>query len=163
MTMADGTHRLTMPGAMLQRGFWLYVWRVDTPQGEMLYVGRTGDSSSPNAAPPYARMGQHLGHVKVSNALRARLVRVGIEPEACREFDLLAHGSIFPEQETMDKHEGPRDIVAALGKHLACTLEESRCRVLSTINCRHPLDGKSRETVKAAFVEYFPKLGSIRR
>ena len=34
-------HRLTLPGPMLQRGFWLYVWRVQTPKGERLYVGRT--------------------------------------------------------------------------------------------------------------------------
>ena len=157
--MTADTHRLTMPGAMLQRGFWLYIWRVDTPRGEMLYVGRTGDSSSPNAAPPYARMGQHLGHVKASNALRAHLVRMGIEPEACREFDLIAHGPIFPEQQTMDEHKGPRDIVAALEKHLACTLEDAGYNVLNTVNCRQPLDGENWDKVKAAFVEYFPRIG----
>ena len=36
--MQPGTHLLTLPGAMLQRGFWLYVWRVETPKGEFLYV-----------------------------------------------------------------------------------------------------------------------------
>ena len=34
--MAPATHVLTMPGAMLHRGFWLYVWRVETPAGELL-------------------------------------------------------------------------------------------------------------------------------
>lgn len=159
--MAAGTHMLTLPGAMLQRGFWLYVWRVDTPKGEMLYVGRTGDSSSPNAAPPYTRMGQHLGHVKASNALRAHLVRVGIEPEACREYDLIAHGPLFEEQADMDTHRGPRDIVAALEKQLACALEAGGYKVLNTVNCRHPLDGKAWSAVRTAFIEYFPKIGDI--
>ena len=44
------TFTVTLDGAMLRRGFWLYVWEITTPNGEkVLYVGRTGDSSSPNA------------------------------------------------------------------------------------------------------------------
>ena len=31
-------HQLTLPGPMLQRGFWLYVWRVETPKGERLLL-----------------------------------------------------------------------------------------------------------------------------
>ncbi len=56
--MPASTYSLTMPGAMLERGFWLYVWRIASPIGELLYVGRTGDSASPNASPPFMRMGQ---------------------------------------------------------------------------------------------------------
>ena len=55
-TSLASLHRLTLPGPMLQRGFWLYVWRVQTPKGERLYVGRTGDSSSPHATAPYTRV-----------------------------------------------------------------------------------------------------------
>lgn len=157
--MSAGMHTLTMPGAMLQRGFWLYVWRVNTPKGEMLYVGRTGDSSSPNAAPPYARMGQHLGHVKASNALRAHLERVGVEPETCAEFDLIAHGPIFPEQDDMEAHRAPRDIVAALEKQLACALDAAGYDVLNTVKCRHSVDEKAWSAVRAAFIEHFPKIG----
>jgi hypothetical protein len=40
-TSLASMHCLTLPGPMLQRGFWLYVWRVQTPKGERLYVGRT--------------------------------------------------------------------------------------------------------------------------
>ena len=59
------THCLTLPGPMLRRGFWLYVWQVeDSEGGEWLYVGRTGDNSSPHASAPYTRMGQHLGKIK---------------------------------------------------------------------------------------------------
>ena len=58
--MKASTHTLTLPAAMLERGFWLYVWKVETPAGEYLYVGRTGDNSTPYATPPYQRMGPFL-------------------------------------------------------------------------------------------------------
>ena len=90
-------HRLTLPGPMLQRGFWLYVWRVLTPKGERLYVGRTGDSSSPHATAPYTRMGQHLGFSKAQNSLRRLLTEAGVEPESCKQFELISYGPIFPE------------------------------------------------------------------
>ena len=89
------TFRLSIPGPMLRRGFWLYVWRVTTADdNELLYVGRTGDNSSPNAAPPYTRMGQHLGSIKNQNALRSQLIMSRVTPEECRKFDLIAHGPI---------------------------------------------------------------------
>ena len=39
-------HQLAFDGALLARGFWLYVWEI-TPKdgGKVHYVGRTGDSS----------------------------------------------------------------------------------------------------------------------
>jgi hypothetical protein len=44
------TFSVTLDGAMLRRGFWLYVWEIKTPDGkDVLYVGRTGDNSSPYA------------------------------------------------------------------------------------------------------------------
>ncbi len=103
--MTASTHTLTLPGAMLERGLWLYVWRVETCDGfEVLYVGRTGDSSSHKAAPPYWRMGQHLGHSKGSNMLRQNLNRRDIDPESCRGFELIAHGTLFDQQIDMESH-----------------------------------------------------------
>ena len=59
--MSDGgLHSLTLPGVMLGRGFWLYVWRIRVNSETLLYVGRTGDESSPHASAPYDRFGlQH--------------------------------------------------------------------------------------------------------
>ena len=74
--MSASTHTLTFPGAMTERGFWLYVWRIMSPIGELLYVGRTGDSSSPYASSPFARMGQHLGNNKNQNMVRQHLGKV---------------------------------------------------------------------------------------
>jgi len=40
------TYTLTIAGATLRRGFWLYVWDAAAPSGDrLLYVGRTGDNS----------------------------------------------------------------------------------------------------------------------
>jgi hypothetical protein len=42
------TETLLFSGALLQRGFWLYVWQTEEADGKIsLYVGRTGDSSQP--------------------------------------------------------------------------------------------------------------------
>lgn len=156
--MAAATHTLTLPGAMLERGFWLYVWRVEAPDGEYLYVGRTGDNSSPYATPPYQRMGQHLGHQKTQNALRKHLESKGIEPEQCHAFHLIAHGPLFPQAKDMAAHRAPRDVVAALEKALADTLSAVGYRVLNTVHCRKPLDEALFTRVREAFAKQLLKL-----
>src|SRR5438552_4029269 len=117
-----GLHNVYLPGPMLERGFWLYVWKANTPVGPLLYVGRTGDNSSPFATPPYQRMGQHLGHQPTQNALRKHLKLREIEAEHCQSFQLTCFGPLFEQQLDMDAHKGPRDIVAALEKKLADSL-----------------------------------------
>ncbi len=151
---------LKMPGEMLKRGFWLYVWRIKTPKGVMLYVGRTGDSSSPNANPPYLRMGQHLGNNEKQNALRRQLLKVGVKPEDCDSFELISHGPLFPEKSNFEAHKRPRDIVAALEKRLRDSLSEAGYQILNTVHCRKELDKKRWRDVHAAFSEYFPKMKS---
>ena len=88
--MPAETHTLTLPVALIKRGFWLYVWRIASPIGELLYVGRTGDSSSVNASAPFARMGQHLGTNERQNMVRKNLEKRGVSPEKCASFDLIA-------------------------------------------------------------------------
>ena len=167
MTAAAATCTLTLPGAMLKRGFWLYVWRVQTPNGELLYVGRTGDNSSPNATAPYTRMGQHLGQMKNQNALRSHLRRKGIEPHDCLNFELIAHGPIFPEVEktsgidrdTMMKAHVPiRNIVGAMEKALAESLAQAGYKVLNKVSWKHPLDESLWQPVHQAFAKHFPLL-----
>lgn len=155
------TYTLTMPGAMLERGFWLYVWRVETPKGEMLYVGRTGDSSSSRANPPYQRMGQHLGHNEKQNPLRKCLTGRKVQPENCTKYDLISYGPIFSEQPDMDKHKGPRDIVAALEKRLADTLGSAGYCVLNSVKCRKPVDEALWSEVQNSFAKYFPKIRKV--
>jgi hypothetical protein len=153
------TVTVTLPGSVLKAGFWLYVWRVTTCDGvELLYVGRTGDSSSANAAPPYRRLGQHLGMVKASNALRTHLESKQIDPESCSTFEFIAHGPLFEKQPDLESHKTPRDIVAALEKALADALAESGYDVLNSVRSLKPLDGAFWSGVRNAFAQRFPRL-----
>lgn len=156
--MKSETLVLKMPSEMLKRGFWLYVWRIKTPKGVKLYVGRTGDSSSARANPPYLRMGQHLGNNEKQNALRRQLLKVGVEPEDCVSFELISHGPLIPEKNSFEAHKRPRDIVAALEKRLRDSLSEAGYQVLNTVHCRKELDKKRWRDVHAAFAKYFPKI-----
>ena len=161
--MAAATHTLTLPGPMLERGFWLYVWKIDSPVGELLYVGRTGDNSSPHASPPFTRMGQHLSKNPNQNALRRHLESRGITPEECASFRLVAHGPLFPEAKDMEEHRGPRDVVAALEKALADTLRAVGYEVLNDVRSLMPLDETLFATVRSEFAVHFPKLNDVKR
>ena len=161
-------HRLTLPGPMLQRGFWLYVWRVQTPKGERLYVGRTGDSSSPHATAPYTRIGQHLGFSKAQNSLRRLLTEAGVEPASCGQFDLISYGPIFPEigmtkdqlrHEQMVLHTPARDQMAGLEKKLRDALVDAGYAVLNVVHSKKQFDATHWEAVRIAFAEHFPSLG----
>lgn len=162
------THTLTLPGPMLRRGFWLYVWRVETPAGEMLYVGRTGDNSSPHATAPYTRMGQHLGAIQTQNALRKHLERRGVELTACA-FHLVSHGPLYPEVEKtegaeraalMAAHLPVRDIVGAMEKALADDLSAAGYDVLNTVKWKPPLDPVLWVPVREAFAREFSRLST---
>ena len=159
--MPGSTHVLTLPVPMFERGFWLYVWRISSVAGDFLYVGMTGDSSSPNAADPFSRMCQHLSNNKNQNAVRKHLETHCVSPEECTSIELIAHGPIFPEACSMDEHRKPRDTVAALEQKLADTLER-KCRgylLLNKVNNKKPLDLELWEEVRSAFAAHFPELG----
>ena len=71
------TFNVTLDGAMLRRGYYLYVWEISPPDGnKVLYVGRTGDSSSPNAQSLFNRLGQNLGTLATSSTVRNNLENV---------------------------------------------------------------------------------------
>lgn len=170
MSQTPATCIMTLPGVMFRRGFWLYVWRVQTAEdGELLYVGRTGDNSSPNAVAPYTRMGQHLGFQKTQNALRKHLAAKGLKPEDCIAFHLVAHGPIHAEIEgdkstpearsaLMPAHTKPRDAIAAMEKALADDLAAAGYAVMNTVRCNAPLDLTAYTPVCVAFAEHFERL-----
>lgn len=159
-------HTVTFPGAILERGFWLYVWRVETPKGQLLYVGRTGDNSSPFATAPYTRMGQHLGSVKTQNALKKHLVKRDLEPRHCTQFSLFCYGPIFQEvggvdldrESLMTAHLPIRNNVGALEKALAQDLAAAGYDVVNTVKWSHEPDQELRRAVRAKFAEHFPDL-----
>ncbi len=157
--MSAATHELRFGGALLERGFWLYVWEITKQAGEKLYyVGRTGDSSSSNAQSPFNRMGQHLGFNDKSNVLRRHLKGMGIEPGTC-SFRLVAHGPLLAESKDHDEHRKCRDSVAAMEKALADGMTRAGYTVINTVNCKQRFDEETFANVKAAFAEHFPRLG----
>ena len=152
-------HKLTLPVPMIERGFWLYVWRIKAPDGKLLlYVGRTGDSSSKNASAPFSRMGQHLSTNDKANAIRRHLAKRNICPEDCISIELVAYGPRFLEAENWDDHTKRRDKVAALEKALADGLSSGGYDVLNKVNSRKPLDANLWAEVKEAFSKDFPCL-----
>jgi hypothetical protein len=152
-------YEITFSGAMLVRGFWLYVWEIVAEDGKtFLYVGMTGDSSSPNAQSPFGRLSQHLGSNKHSNALRRRLGEEKIKPESCQSFSLVANGPILPEVGNMNEHRPLRATVAALEKALADALKEAGYAVLNMVNCREEPNLQLWAKVRNAFAQRFPRL-----
>ena len=145
-------------GALLKRGFWLYVWEIRTSQDVLVhYVGRTGDSSSSNAQSPFNRMGQHLGSNSKSNVLRRRMKALGIEPESCT-FRLVAYGPIVKEASSREGHRTSRDHVGAMEKALAEAMEAAGYHVMNTVSCRTKLDSEAFVSVCAEFRMHFPQL-----
>lgn len=149
---------LAFDGALLRRGFWLYIWEITTPkQATLYYVGRTGDSSSSNAQSPFNRMGQHLGFNARSNVLRRRLQSKGVNPENC-VFRLVAHGPVLEEARTRDEHVRRRDRIAAVEKALAEIMVAAGYNVINTVDCRIELDSKLFAEVRDAFAVHFSRI-----
>lgn len=124
-------YTMTFDGKLLQRGFWIYVCKVADCEKTCYYVGRTGDSSSPNAASPFNRIGNHLDlrDKAKGNAMTKRLTEAGMNPENC-QFKMFALGPIFAEQATMPEHTPYRDRTAALEFEVAEHLRSCGHRVL---------------------------------
>lgn len=160
--MTANLQEVRFDGGILQRGFWLYVWEITTPEGAVLYyVGRTGDSSSTNAQSPFNRMGQHLGFGENSNMVRRHLRKYGADPERCA-FRLVALGPLEEESKADSRHEHDvrRDIVAAMEKALAGLIAAAGCQVMNQVTRRKSLDVVRFAEVHAAFAHAFPVLST---
>ena len=129
---------MSFDGHLLKRGFWLYVWSIKGPRSHYVYVGRTGDTSSPHASSPFKRIGQHLDPSPKAkgNALGNQLRKAGVDYEEC-SFEMVAVGPIYPEQTTFAAHVPLRDQMAALERAVADELRQHGHRVLGT----HPSVG----------------------
>ena len=158
--MSGTTQNLTFPGNITRRGFWLYVCRIESPDGELLYVGRTGDSSSSRASSAFTRIGLHLGTNWRQALIRRYLKKKGFEPEDCTSFQIVAHGPLFLEAHGWNSHKEARDKVAALEKALADALQNGGYQVLNRVNCRIPLDLDLWEKERKTFAKDFERIGT---
>lgn len=156
------TFTVTLDGAMLRRGFWLYVWEITTRDGtKVLYVGRTGDNSSPYAQSLFNRLGQNLGTLTTASMVRNNLNKRGIDPTTC-QFRMVGYGPVFAEVPGADfaAHKPVRDKVGAVEKRLAEDLKGAGYDVMNVVRWKAPLDEELYEPVRAAFAVEFPGLGS---
>jgi hypothetical protein len=151
--MALSLHSFQFDGELLRRGFWLYVWRIRCNGKSFVYVGRTGDSSSVNAASPFSRVSRHLElrEGARSNALVRNLRDAGVEPSNCR-YEFFAVGPIYPEADDRTRHEQMRDEIAAVEAALAQELSGSY-KVLGTHGSRKQLDDHLFRSVLTALPE----------
>ena len=156
------SHRIEIDGRVLQRGFWLYVWEIDCPSGEMLlYVGRTGDKPSKKAQSPFNRVGQHLGFNRNDNALRRHLEKRDIKPEEC-SFRHLSEGPFLGETKDQIVFDDRVDRMAACEKSLAEWLVEAGYPVINDVQSKKSARPGDLAAVRSAFAEHFPELGAKR-
>jgi hypothetical protein len=154
------TFTVRLDGELLRRGFWLYVWEITTTAGDkLLYVGRTGDSSSANAQSLFHRMGQNLGTLATSSMVRNNLEKRGVDPRQC-QFRMVGHGPMFeePAEKAMEAHKPIRDKLAGIEKKLAEDLKAAGYDVMNIVRSKAPLDEALYEDVRAAFAAEFPGL-----
>jgi hypothetical protein len=171
------SHELTFDGDWLERGFWLYEWEVTVPRRKapLHYVGRTGDSSSLNAASPFNRMGQHLDlRTSASAAMLTKNLRAcGVGPEQLPRYRyrFVAVGTILNETRPLDartpsdaertEHHLRRDHVAALERDLAITMRSVGYAIINEVNSRMATDPRTWRSVRREFAEHFPKLREV--
>ncbi len=149
-------HHLKFSGAILERGFWLYAWRIRCGDREFFYVGRTGDSSSKYAASPFLRLSQHLDvRPKAAANMLLRHVRaLKLDPLTCT-YELLAFGPIFPEQTTLELHRKFRDQIAPLETALAAFLRSGGHEVVGTHGSKGEPDPQLVAEVRRVFDDAF--------
>jgi hypothetical protein len=126
-------HKAKFDGNLLKRGFWIYIYVIVQNGKEILYVGRTGDSSSSNAASPFLRLTSHLNRKPTAKgaAMLNQLTKYGFDVEQC-SFELYAFGPLYSEQRAFEQHKPYRDILAALEKGIANELKKRGYQVIGT-------------------------------
>ena len=116
------SEKVEFNGVVLKRGFWLYVCKINYNQMLYIYVGRTGDSSSSNAASFFNRISKHLEEREnaKSNALRKNLSKQGINVTQC-QYQFLG---FLINDESKNEYKERRDEIAAMEKQLYNDLEK---------------------------------------
>lgn len=86
---------MSFDGAMLRRGFWLYVWEITSEDGlTVYYLGTTAGKYSRVAKSAHTTAAFQLGRGTNNDALRRHLERVGVGAETSH-FRFHAYGPRF--------------------------------------------------------------------
>jgi hypothetical protein len=150
-------YNVAFDGALLSRGFWLYVWEIVAPDGRTFhYVGKTGDKASHVCQSPFNRLTNHLGGNKHSNALNRNLRQIKIDPQRC-QFRFHAYGPLFGDR-SQRTHGELCDVTSGLEKGLANAMTEAGYEVINKVHSLTPLDIEAFAALRAAFAAHFDKL-----
>lgn len=155
--MTQPLYNASFDGALLSRGFWLYVWEIVAPDGRTVhYVGKTGDKASRVCQSPFNRLTNHLSGNKHSNALKRHLSQLNVDAESCH-FRFHAYGPLF-DGKSQKSHGDLCDVTSGLEKELAFAMTEAGYFVINKVHCRTPLDVEAFVAVRTAFAVRFDKL-----
>jgi len=148
----------SLPPQLLQRGFWIYAWKIVGPRDEHLcYVGMTGDVTRV-AQSPFGRATSTLGDNKNANTLRKTLEAKGIDPKRCKALTLAAYGPLYDADDSKHFMEHWHK-VRSLERALFDALKDDG---FEPINRRRPdgrpdYDPKMLDSIRAAFATHFPR------
>lgn len=153
------SHTISFDGAILQRGFWLYVCRITCEKEVLLYVGRTGDSSSINAGSLFSRISRQLEQKpeSKSNSLTKKLIEKRVTNLTKCHFEFTGFGPLALEQETDVDHQKYRDQSAALEKQLALYLKRQGYFVIGVHPKERPFDKTLFSKITKQIDTLFPK------
>ena len=155
---------LSLPPQLLQRGFWVYAWKIIGPRDEQCcYVGMTGDVTRV-AQSPFGRATSTLGANKNANTLRAALVTKGVDPENCKALTLAAYGPLYDASDA-ENYMTHWHKVRALERAVFDALKSDG---FEPINKKRPdgrpdYDASLFEAIRSAFASRFPQKQSGRK
>lgn len=148
---------LSFDGAMLTRGFWLYVWEITNKDGRVVhYLGKTGVKHTRMIPSAYTVASFQLGHSANNNALRRHLESVGLDPGQC-SFRFHAYGPVF-DTSSKKTHGEQYDIMAGLETGLSDALLKAGYDLLNPLNRRMPVDETLFAQVRRVLSETLPRL-----
>ena len=153
--MGINSYTMAFDGELLKRGFWLYVWEILFNGEKYIFIGRTGNSSSANAASPFNRVSQHFDFRETAkgNTLARRLRENNIDPDASN-FRMIALGPIFQEQKSVDTHKQYRDQMATLEYEIASYLKWQGFEVIGKYQKGSSIDQTLLNELKSKVVDF---------
>lgn len=154
------THILSVPGAAVTRGFWLYVCRVESPRGELVYVGQTGDTNFPFSGSAFNRLANHLVPRGNTSSLFDRPCANGIDPRDCGDIRMVAVGPVFAETSDRNEFNTRKDAIRELERRLCRDMTDVGYQVINNAGGRGKLDEELWQQVRAEFAIHFPKLNN---
>jgi hypothetical protein len=131
-------YHIEFSGKIIERGFWIYTYKILHNNTTYFYVARTGDSSSPHASSPFSRMLSHFCKNLHSNSLTNNMKKAKISLKDSY-YKLYAFGPLYPEQNNMSTHIPFRDLTASIEYLVARELLDKGYNVIGSHGMKNPI------------------------